>query len=63
MVKVVLVEMNINDCNAVAGQVFGQKMVKSPYNCVIFLLTQPQVANQQQQITLSIYGFLSCMLL
>ena len=25
------------------------KKVKSPYNWVIFLLTQPQVANQQQQ--------------
>ena len=25
------------------------KMVKSPYNCVIFPLTQPQVANQQQK--------------
>ena len=25
------------------------KMVKSPYNCVIFPLTQPQVGNQQQQ--------------
>ena len=24
-------------------------MVKPPYNCVIFQLTQPQVANQQQQ--------------
>ena len=25
------------------------KMVKSPYNCVIFTLTQPQVANQQEK--------------
>ena len=24
-------------------------MVKSPYNCLIYLLNQPQVANQQQQ--------------
>ena len=28
---------------------YGNKMVKSPYNCVIFPLTQPQVANQQQK--------------
>ena len=28
---------------------YDKKMVKSPYNCVIFPLTQPQVANQQQQ--------------
>ena len=28
---------------------YDNKMVKSPYNCVIFPLTQPQVANQQQQ--------------
>ena len=25
-------------------------MVKSPFNCVIFLLTQPHVANQQKRI-------------
>ena len=32
-------------------------MVKSPYNFVIFPLTQPQVANQQQQkkIQLSVF--------
>ena len=28
---------------------YGNKMVKSPYNCVIFPLTQPQVAKQQQK--------------
>ena len=28
---------------------YDNKMIKSPYNFVIFLLTQPQVANQQQQ--------------
>ena len=27
---------------------YGNKMVKSPYNCVIYLLTQPQVANRQK---------------
>ena len=26
-------------------------MVKSPFSCVIFLLTQPQVANQQKRST------------
>ena len=28
---------------------YGNKMVKSPFSCVILPLTQPQVANQQQQ--------------
>ena len=30
------------------------KMVKSPYNCVIYLLTQPLVANQQEKKKVSI---------
>ena len=28
---------------------YDNKMVKSPYNCVIYLLTQTQVAYEQQQ--------------
>ena len=28
---------------------YDNKMVKSPYNWVIYPLTQPQMANQQQQ--------------
>ena len=35
-------------CNG-HGALFEPKMVKSPCNWVIFPLTQPQVANQQQQ--------------
>ena len=35
--------------SAGSGKVFGHKRVKSPYNCFIYLFTQPQVANQQQQ--------------
>ena len=29
---------------------YDNKMVKSPFNCVIFPLTQPQVANQQKNV-------------
>ena len=28
---------------------YDNKMFKTSFNCVIFLLTQPQVANQQQK--------------
>ena len=35
---------------------YDNEMVKSPYNCVIYLLTQPQVANQQKK-TLSKLGY------
>ena len=35
---------------AVAGKVLWQKMVKSLYNWVIHLLTQPQVANKKKKI-------------
>ena len=28
---------------------YDNKMVKLPFNCVIFPLTQPQVANKQEQ--------------
>ena len=34
-------------------------MVKSPFNLVIFQLTKPQVANQQQQKILSLAGILT----
>ena len=30
---------------------YDNKMVKSPYNCVIFPLTQPQVANQKKPLS------------
>ena len=33
---------------------YDKKMVKSPFNCVIFPLTQPQVARQQQQKKVSL---------
>ena len=33
---------------------YGIKMVKSPYNCVIYPLTQSQVANQQQKNRLTL---------
>ena len=32
---------------------YDKKMVKSPFNCVIFPLTQPQVANQQKNANTS----------
>ena len=31
---------------------YDNKKVKSPYNCVIFPLTQLQVANQQKNVNL-----------
>ena len=34
---------------AVACKVFDKKMVKLPFNLIIFPLIKPQVANQQQQ--------------
>ena len=34
---------------AVAVKVYDDKMVKSPFSCVIPPLTQPQVANQQKK--------------
>ena len=35
------------------------KWFKSPYNCVIFLLTQPQVANQQKKKKIKTQTFFS----
>ena len=35
---------------------YDNKMVKSPFNCVIFPLTQPQVANQQKKIDRNLEG-------
>ena len=35
---------------------FDNEMVKSPYNCVIFPLTQPQGANQQKKAKKKIFS-------
>ena len=44
---------SINGVNKATGlllvKCYDNKMAKSPYNCFIFPLNQPQVANQQQQ--------------
>ena len=47
-----LMEQRIFASMLVLIKCYDNKMVKSPYNCVIYPLTQPQVGNQQKMNTL-----------